>query len=309
MKLLELTVENLRGVPDGAHAFGEPSGRARDLVVLVDAAAGQLIQTIAALLEAVRVPAPTPHRLAWWAGRHGNEEARLRAHWALSEGEAALAGVSGRTAVSEWRFGPGDQLPRQIPVEGALPQGARADLGRYLWVDPNEISIWMGADPLAELLAGIARQDVAATRVSCRRCVGIVCWRTADTFAALNKAIAPVFPALRLERVACEPGEAPVACFRDGARVELDQLADAERKEIHLVAAVHAGEVRGGVVLAGGLGFPAPGAARERWLDWLATLATTREIQLVVAVERRDVATSACHKVVELRADARRRLP
>jgi hypothetical protein len=196
-------------------------------------------------------------------------------------------GLSGRIAVSEWRFGPRDRLPREILVEGVLPRGARGALARHVYLSAHEIEVWMEADPLAELLAGIARQDVAATRVACRPGEGIVVTYTPDRLAAITQAIAPIFPALRLERVSLAPGEAPVACSREGERVELDQLPDVERSAIHLVAAIHAGDVRGGVVLAGFPGLPAPAGARTRWLDWATALATARQLQLIVASESR----------------------
>ena len=232
MKLLELAVENVRGVPDGVHSFAEANGSHRDVVVLAGEAAGALLQTIAALVEALRTPVPTAYQLDWWARRRGPGEARLRACWALSEGEAACAGASSRTFTSEWRLGPHDELPRELPAEGARPPRVRVDVTRYAYLDANRSAVWMGGpatDPLAEALASIVREDIAGTRVCCREGVGIVRWSTPDTIAALNPAIARVFPALRLARTACARGEAPVACFRGVERVELDQLADAER--------------------------------------------------------------------------------
>ncbi len=280
MKLLEIRVERLLGVADGGYSFADASGHPRDLVVLAGAGSTALLATIAALIEAVRVPGPAPHRLAWWATRRGPEEARLCARWALSEAEAARASLSARTAVSEWRLGQGDRLPREVQVEGALPRRARADLGRYVFLDAKRISVWMEADPLTELLAGIARRDVGATRVYCRMGVGIVGASTPDTFTALNRLIARVFPALRLERVGCGQGEAPVACFRDGERVELDQLPEVERDAIHLAATIHTANVRDGVVLVDRPDLHVPHEARGQWLDWLAGLAGTNQLLL-----------------------------
>jgi hypothetical protein len=304
MKLLELTIEGLPRVPNGSYSFRDADENPRDVVVLDTAAPTSLLGLIASLVEAVRYPEPAPHRLAWWANWRGPEEARLSARWALTEGEAARAGLAARTAVTEWRLCPGDRLPWEVLVEGALPRRARGDLGRHVHVDATEIDVWMEADPLAELLAGIARRDVAATRVACKQGVGIVAYHTPDTFAALTQAIALVFPTLRLERVSPTRGEAPVACFREGERVELDQLPDAERDAIHLAAAIHAGEVRGGVVLVGCPELPMPADAPTRWLDWLTALAATHDIQLIVAAEDRGILSSACHLVVDLGADA-----
>jgi hypothetical protein len=287
VKLLEFRVEHLPGVPDGTYSFGDGAEAPRDVVVLASDDPNALLKIIASLLETVRCPGPTPHRLAWWAARRGSGRARLWARWALEEGEAARAGLVTRTTVTEWWFGPGDPLPREVLVEGSLPQRARAHLGRYAYIDASEIDVWMRADPLAELLAGIARRDVAATQVACQQGVGIVGYRTPDTFAVLTQTIAPVFPALRLERVSCARGEVPVACFRDGERVELDQLAGGERGAIHIAAALHTAKVRGGVVLIDRLGLHAPPQMHPQWLDWLAGLATGN--QLVVARAERAV--------------------
>jgi hypothetical protein len=265
-------------------------------------AASAILAALAALLETVRFPGPAAHRLAWWAARRGPEEARLCVRWALTEGEAAAAGIAERTFSSEWRFGPSDELPREIEVVGAPPARARAGLARYVFLDANRSSVWMEADPLAELLAGIARQDVAATRVCCRVGVGMVASSTPDSFAAITGAIAPVFPALRVERVACAPGEAPVACFCDGQRVELDQLVPAERDALYVAATVHAARVRDGVVFIDRPELHAGRRARRPWLDWLAGLAGSN--QLVVAVGRRGSVAFRCNKVAELGAES-----
>jgi hypothetical protein len=282
VKLLELTIEHLFGVPDGTYSFGDGDEAPRDVVVLAGDHATAVLEIIAALLETVRCPGPAPHRLAWWAARRGPRTARLSTRWALTEGEAARADLAVRTAVTQWSFGPGDRLPREAPVEGGLPRRARADLGRYAHIDASEIDVWMGADPLTELLAGIARRDVAATRVACQRSVGIVGYRTPDTFAVLNRTIASIFPELRLKRVSCVPDESPVACFRSGERTELDQLPEVERDAIYLAATIHTARVRNCVVLVDRPELHAPLKARAHWIDWLAGLADTN--QLLVAV-------------------------
>jgi hypothetical protein len=263
--------------------------------------ASALLAALAAVLEAARFPGPASHRLAWWSARRGPEEARLRVRWALTEGEAAAAGVAERTLSSEWRFGPGDELPREIEIAGAPTARARAGLARYVFLDANRSSMWMEADPLAELLAGVARQDVAATRVCCREGVGIVASSTPDSFAAITRALAPVFPALRVERVACAPGEAPVACFRDGERVELDQLVPAERDALYIAATVHTANVRDGVVFIDRPELHAGRRARPPWLDWLAGLAGSN--QLLVAVGFRGRVAFHCDKVADLGAE------
>jgi hypothetical protein len=286
VKLLDLVVESLPGIPAGTYSFAATPGHTRNVVVFAGDSAGALLQTIAAVLEMARAPTPAPHHhLAWWAGRRGAAEARLCARWVLSEGEAARASLHARTAASEWRFGPSDTLPREIQVEGALPQTVRADLVRSIFLDAKRLSVWMDADPLAEVLAGIARRDVAATRVCCRQGVGIVAMTTPDTFAGLNKAIAQVSPALRIERVACALGEAPVACFRDGQRTPLEELPDVERDVIHLAAEILTARMRDGVVLIDRPELHVPREARARWLDWLSGLAGTNQL-LVSVVDR-----------------------
>ncbi len=301
MKLLEVAVRDVQGVGDGSYSFANASGGPRRVVTIAGEAPSALLATIAALLEAARSRGPASHRLAWWAARRGPQEARLRARWALTEGEAVRAGVAERTFSCEWRFGPDDELPREVEVAGAPPARARAALARYVFLDANRSSVWMGADPLAELLAGIARQDIAATRVCCLVGVGMVASSTPDTFALLNRAIAPVFPALRVERVACAPGEAPVACFRDGERVELDQLVPAERDALYIAGTVLTAKVRDGVVFIDRPELHAGRRARRPWLEWLAGLAGSN--QLLVAVGCRASVAFRCRKVAELGAE------
>jgi hypothetical protein len=299
VKLLDVTVEKLRGIPDGAYSFTELDGSPRGVVVLDGDHAGILLETIAALFEAVR-EADAPHTRAWWLRRQGPEEARLRARWALSEAEAALAASPGRTAVMEWRFGPGDPLPRQLQAGGASSASACAALARYVHLDANRDAIWMGgpaADPLAKRLTAIVRRDVTATRAVCQPGVGLVALETPDTFATLNRALAALLPTLRLERVRRGRGARSVACFRDDQRVELDQLADAERDAIHIVAALHAARVRDGVVLVDGRELlHGPIQEHARWLGWLAGVAASN--QLFVAATSTEPLSVAPHGFV-----------
>jgi len=99
--------------------------------------------------------------------------------------------------------------------------------------------------------------------------------------------------ALRLGRVTWRSDEASVACFRDGERVELDQLPDMERDAVHLAAAIYTAKVRDGVVLVDRPELHVAREARARWLDWLAGLAATNQI----------IVTQPCNEVVELGAD------
>jgi hypothetical protein len=139
------------------------------------------------------------------------------------------------------------------------------------------------ADPLAKMLAAMARRDVLTTRVYYRTGMGIVGSRMPDTFAVLSRAIAGVFPELRLERVSSAPGHVPVACFRGEERVGLDQLADAERDAMYIVGQLHEAHVRDGVVLVDRPELYAPGEARGRWLEWLSGLAGTNQLFLAMA--------------------------
>jgi hypothetical protein len=289
MKLLDLSVEKLGGVADGRYSFAEVDGSPRDVVVLAGDTATVLLETIAALLEAVRGPAGTPRKLAWWARRRGLDEARLRARWALSEGEAALARARGRTLTLEWRFGPHDDLPCESQAEGAASRLARADLARYVHVDANGTTMWKGgpvAMTMVEALARIAERDIAATRACCYLGVGLVALKTPNELAELSRALAPILPTLRVERIPCSRGERPVACFRGEQRVEPDQLAEVERDAIRIVTALHTANVRDGVVLVDRPELHVPLEDHGLWLTWLAALAAGN--QLFVAPASRE---------------------
>ncbi len=71
-----------------------------------------------------------------------------------------------------------------------------------------------------------------------------------------------------------------MACFRDGERVELDQLPEVERDAIHLAATIHTANVRDGVVLVDRPDLHVPHEARGQWLDWLAGLPGTNQLLL-----------------------------
>jgi hypothetical protein len=283
VKVLELTVENLRGVPDGAYSFSEPDGSARQVVALAGTGAGVLLETLAALLEGMHGSSPTGHLRAWWAQRRRPREARLWARWALSEGEAARARLCGRTMTAEWRFGPLDELPREVHIDGALSRGARADVAQYVHLDANRSAVWIGgpnADTMAEALAQIAERAVAATQAWCLLGRGLIAWKTPAALAELTRAIAPILPALRLARVTCKRGGMPVGCFRADQRVEFDELTDAERDAVYIVTVLHTARVRDGVILVDSPEVRVPREERARWRAWLADLAAGNQLFL-----------------------------
>ena len=159
-------------------------------------------------------------------------------------------------------------------------------LGTYAYVDaiPRAGEIGGSAtDPLAKALTEIVRRDVAATRAVCRPGVGLVATKTPDTLAELNRAIAPILPMLRLERVGAGRGGLPVACFRGEQRVELDQLDDAERSALQLVAALRTEDVDDGIVLVARPELHVPREALGLWLDWLAGLVPRNQMFVMLA--------------------------
>jgi hypothetical protein len=290
VKLLELSVNNLHGVLSGTYRFGDPDGAPRELVVFSGETATARLEAIVAVLEAIRAAARPRQRRDLWALHRWPKQARLRATWRLSAGEAARVGAPRQTLTSEWRFGPGDDVPREVRDDdmcGGLPRHARAELATYCYLGASRHIAQPGAaeaDPLAEMLAEIARRDVLATRAYCRVGVGLVGWSTPDTLVEITQTVARIFPSLGLERVACSRGEAPVACSREGRRVELAQLAEDERDAIHIAAALATASAREGVVLIDRPKLPASRAARDQWLDWLVGVAESN--QLFVAIER-----------------------
>ncbi len=282
MKLLEVSVTNVRGVPDGTHVFTEADGSPRRAVVLVGGVARVLLATIAALLEAVRAPTPVAGTLQWWAAHRGPGEARLTARWALSAGEAARVGASDRSVTSEWRLGPGDPQPRELRVDGA-PSLCSADpaVASYAYLDAHRGACWVvpeATDPLAEILTGMVERTVAASRARYRPSVRIVATHAPNTFGTLNAAIARVLPDLRIARIACGRNEIPVACFRRERRVALDELESAERDALYIVAVLHAANLRDGVVLVDRPELHVAPFDYGRWLAWIAGLTATNQL-------------------------------
>ncbi len=294
MKLLELTIENVAGVSDGAYAFANASGVARDVVVLEGGVTGVFLETIAALLERFRSHVCAPHHRHWWAQRRGALDARVRARWALSELEAARVWTPEPTFASEWRLGRQDEVPRELWAGEAPSARERVELARYAYLDANRSAVWVGepaADPLGEVLTKIVRRDIAATRALCRRGVGLVATKTPDTLADLNRAIVPILPTLRLERVACGRGGRPVACFRGEQQVELDQLAAAEREAIYIAAALQVANVREGMILLTRAELHPPPAERLRWLDWLTCVTASNQLFVTSSASEMTCAT------------------
>ena len=293
MKLLALEVKNMRGVPDGTHAFTEANGSPRNVVVLVGRRARVLLESIAALLEGIRATTLASATVDWWAHRRGPTEVQLTARCALSEGEAARVGASDRTVTSEWRLGPTDQQPREVLV-GETRSLCRADpaVASYAYVDGSRSACWVGGtavDPLAEALRNILTAD-AEPRASGRRSMGRVATHEPSALARLNASIRQIFPDLRLVRVACPPGGMPVGCFRAKLRLQFNQLTNPEREALYLVAALQAARVRDGIVLVDLPDLHLYSHDDERWLRWMSGLTATNQLFAATASPKRELA-------------------
>lgn len=260
MKLLRLTTENIRGLPDRAYVFAERAGAPID-TVLVTGGPGSgkttFLEAIGAVKEAIgSYGGPqSPARLR----RAGASRARIDAVWALSLAERASAEVEGSELAATWSIGDGDSRldcdPRarrlftaysHAPDQGKfeyLPANRRLDGGRTrpagsMLTIAAEARLRLTADPekyvgLRGHLRDLTVAD-AARLVQLLDTQGIALRKQQpDALAAYKNAIAALLPDVRL--VAVEPDERSARVRfqkRGGAIFELSELSESERQAV-----------------------------------------------------------------------------
>ena len=262
MKLLRLTVEKVRGIPDGAHRFAAAaSGLPLGQVLLTGAPASgktSLLEVITAVKEATgSYGAPLmPTRFL----RPGAAQARVEATWLLTEAEAQRARLQGTQHTSVWEIGesgariqaeahlrqlfagysrdPGQGKFEYFPANRRLLGAATRPPSASSPSDAAEGRLRLTRDP--DKYAGLRRlfHDLTladAARLSQLLDTQGIALRTQqpDALAPFKEAIAALLPDLRLASV--ELGERATRVWfqrRDGARVELDELSDSEQQAL-----------------------------------------------------------------------------
>jgi hypothetical protein len=258
MKLVELTLENFRGAPDGAFAFADPStGRPHDLVLITGGPSSgktSILDAIAAMMQLLggHGPPPDPARLR----RRGAASGAIEATWLLTEDEAAAAGVDGLlyTTRGSLAGGPAELFPPRVrevfsprpdPIQAKLelfPASRRISLAPVppRWPPPDlaDPRHRPSKDPLKYAGVRAALVDVAlrsafdaADRLATR---GLLArWEQPDPLAGIKRSLAALAPWLRLAGVQ-QRGDTPKVGFqrRDGVEVELEDLSDGEQQAL-----------------------------------------------------------------------------
>ncbi|MEP7123369.1 MAG: AAA family ATPase, partial [Byssovorax sp.] len=258
---LRMTLEGVRGVPDGSYAFSAPTTGAPLDVVLVtgeqDAGKTSLLRTLAAAKEAIGSygAAPDPERIR----RQKTGRCRVVTTWLLSDADCVRSEVAEAQQVIVWEIGDGssslDASPRVRRLFGAYssdPAQGKFELfpanrslvfgeppgARRPTPDPAEGRLRMTSAPekyaglrvyLRDLVladAGRLSQALATQGIAIRT-------RQPDALGPMREAIALVLQNVRLANV--EPDDRSARVFfhkRDGTLVELEDLSSSEQQAV-----------------------------------------------------------------------------
>ena len=328
MKLLELTSESVRGVPDGRYAFStsgaaQPSSSPLDFCVVPGprgSGKSSLLASIVAVHRVIETRGVLPTASAWL--RSGATSGRITATWELSSADLGTAEAERIRQHSEWTFSTA-AAPRVVCDEhldrilrhrtGATAEcqvawiGAdrrmRAQGPRPPWMGSLAIP-WLHADApedsfecIPYLLADRATQN--GLRLSqLLGDGGIVLGSDGpDALDGVRAGLESMLPELRLVDARLVDERAVVRFIhRDGRELPLHQLSDTERQAVLLTVVLRHPTLRGGVVLIDSPELHLPSADHARFLDKLAALAPAH--QLIVATGSEEIARSHASSVV-----------
>ena len=259
MKLLQLTCQSIRGVPDRTYAFaGARGGAPLDAVFITGGPASgktSLLEAIAAVKEATGsygLP-PDGGRML----RRGASAGTIEATWLLSSEEQAHAELDEARHRVRWETSGGraidvpPRLRRLFADHSCSPDRGKFELfpaNRWLHVEeaatrqasPRAEDVRLRLTAEAHKYAGLRRLFHDLTLADAARLAQLldtqgIALRTQqpDALAPFKEAIAALLPDLRLASV--ELGERATRVWfqrRDGARVELDELSDSEQQAV-----------------------------------------------------------------------------
>lgn len=262
MKLLSLTLDNLRGAPNGEYAFTHPStGAPLDtLYITGPAASGKtaFLEAIAALKESIGAYGSPPDTARLL--RRGKTTGRIAGTWQVSPEEAARAELPDTRVTASLDLAP-DAPPsladagiraifqayshdpaqgkleyfpanrRLAPRDGAAPPPALVEAGSRLGASPDKYAFVRRALLDLALEGGLRTMEEAAAK-------GIL-WKTdtRDPLAPYRRDLAELAPDIRLVGVA-SGARGPDLVFekRDGARLTLDDLSESEKQSLLFAA-------------------------------------------------------------------------
>lgn len=325
MKLRRLTLEAVRGVPDGDYDFSEKRAeRSFDRCIVIGGAAtgkSSLLEGIAALATAVETSGVHPPADPWVRSRAS--VGRIEAIWELSDREMERAGATERDQRTAWtfrtsgapsitasdsmtsllRFGPpatsrvlllGPERyfsagGRRLPLIGASPP----------WWSPYARSNSLECVPW--LLADRASRDAAHLDRLLSTAGVVLSSDRPDSLSEVREALTTLAPQLRLIDAEKDESRAVVRFAHvKGWSLTLEQLSTMERQAVLLAVALRLSPHEDCVVLIDTpeLGVPARDVAR--FVDALAKLASPN--QLIVATGSEEIARAWPDAVVRLDA-------
>lgn len=261
MKLVQLQVEGVRGLPDGSHSFASRATGAPLDLILITGAPGRGKTTLLEAIVTAKETAGSYGAHVDVAGllRRGTSTGRIEARWEVTATEQQRAGLAKVQSVSVLSLG---EAPRRdvdpglrrlfstysrdpshgkfeyFPANRRLLGAATRPPSASSPSDAAEGRLRLTRDP--DKYAGLRRlfHDLTladASRLSQLLDIQGIALRTRqpDALAPYKEAIAALLPDLRLASV--ELGERATRVWfqrRDGARVELDELSDSEQQAL-----------------------------------------------------------------------------
>jgi energy-coupling factor transporter ATP-binding protein EcfA2 len=327
MKLMELMVEGVGGLPDGRYAFTDPlRGTPHDVTVIAGGPASgktTLLEAIAGICRAVGAPVSLPERARML--RAGAERGFIEATWLLSAEEQQHGGVDDPRQVVRWDLGEGAPRPEVAPGLRRLFGEHAAGSGKMEYFPANRRLDPHRRGPMSEAAEGRARltrdpdkyaglephvEEVA--RAALGRALAMVEERGAlsrgeipDALAPFKEAVAAMVPGLRLVGV---DGDRLRFAKRDDVRLGLEQLSEGERQGVLFALAFRRFDLAGSIVLIDEPELHVHASERVRFLEALKALG--RDNQIIVATGSTELVLAGVHEhVIDLSQLTAARIP
>lgn len=334
MKLLNISLHAVRGVPDGEYAFVAPVGGAPLDVVLITGAPSSgktsLLEAIATVKEAAGGYGPPPKAPRML--RAGATSGRIEATWILSPSERARGGIAEGICTTTWKFSKGESRAEVSPrFEDMLANYSRdPEHGKFEYFAANRSLLGgpsrapAGASPAAHegrlrltkdpgKYAGLRRVLCDLALADAGRVARLVAVRGLatrgsheDGLAPYKDVIAAVLPDLRLAGVELRDDGSSVVRFvrRDRAVVELEDLSESEQQGVLFALAFHRFGLNHSIVLIDGPELHQSPTQHVRFLQSLVALGNDN--QIIAATSSTEIlSAAAAGQVINLSRAAR----
>ncbi|HZF49532.1 MAG TPA: AAA family ATPase [Polyangiaceae bacterium] len=326
MKLLNLEVENFRGLPNGHYSFTHPATGAPLPVVLVGGGPSSgktsLLEAIIALKESLGSydVAPEPSRFL----RSGARSGRVQGRWLLTPDEMSRAGLEQPTLTATLALGDGDSAPAEPNFEEVFSAYSRDPAAEKLEYFPcnRQLVARLGQAPsddggrlrlssrpdkyagLEQVLIQLATEDGLGAMAQVDKDGILMRGDHRDSLAPYKAAVAALCPHIRLGGVDVRDGGAPMVWFlRDnGARVDLYSLSHNEQQAVLFAVVYKRFGLNRSILLIDEPELHIHPQEQRRFLDALAGLGG--DAQIIATTSSSHLLESAPHHAVIL-LDAR----